>query len=38
MKVKSQRSKTQAENLTRTLDGIKKQIETLEAQGRKDAQ
>ena len=30
--------KTQAENLTRTLDGIRKQIETLEAQGRKDAQ
>jgi hypothetical protein len=30
--------KSQAENLTRTLDGIRKQIETLEAQGRKDAQ
>ncbi len=30
--------KTQAENLTRTLDSIRKQIETLEAQGRKDAQ
>lgn len=30
--------KTQAENLTRSLDGIRKQIVTLEAQGRKDAQ
>jgi len=30
--------KTQAENLTRTLGSIMKQIETLEAQGRKDAQ
>jgi hypothetical protein len=31
------RLKAQAENLTRTLDGIKRQIETIEAQGRKDA-
>jgi hypothetical protein len=30
--------KTQAENLARTLDSIRKQIETLEAQDRKDAQ
>lgn len=30
--------KNQAENLARTLDGIRKQIETIEAQDRKDAQ
>ena len=28
---------TMAESLTRTLDGIRKQIEALEAEGRKDA-
>jgi hypothetical protein len=30
--------KTQAQNLAHTLDTIRKQIETLEAQGRTDAQ
>jgi hypothetical protein len=30
------RLKTQAENLTRALDGIRQEIETLETQGRKE--